>query len=110
MSHALDTNNLEEASPALSRGPGDFKKDLAQILENLARQLPVCDRVVTVEGKGQVLENDLSVARVEVEGKAAKPVYLWVHDGEVELKDASHLWGKVTADAEAAIQEELGDT
>ena len=28
------------------------------------------------------------------EGKAEKPVYLWVHDGEAELRDASHLWGK----------------
>jgi aldehyde:ferredoxin oxidoreductase len=44
-----------------------------------------------------------------VKGKAEKPVYLWVHDGEVELRDATHLWGQVTGDAEAAIREELGD-
>jgi aldehyde:ferredoxin oxidoreductase len=29
-----------------------------------------------------------------VEGKAAKPVYLWIQDDKVELRDASHLWGK----------------
>lgn len=27
-------------------------------------------------------------------GKAEKPVYLFVTDGEAELKDAGHLWGK----------------
>ena len=27
-------------------------------------------------------------------GISAKPVYLWVHDGQAELRDAAHLWGK----------------
>ena len=45
-----------------------------------------------------------------VKGKAEKPVYLWVQDGEAELRDAAHLWGKVTGEAQAAIQEELGDS
>jgi len=42
-------------------------------------------------------------------GKAPRPVYLWVQDGQAELRDASHLWGKVTGEAEAAIRQELGD-
>ena len=45
-----------------------------------------------------------------IKGKAAKPVYLWVDDGKAELRDASHLWGKVTGEAEAAIKDELGDS
>jgi len=44
-----------------------------------------------------------------IKGKAEKPVYLWVHDGEAELCDAAHLWGRVTGEAEAAIREELDD-
>jgi aldehyde:ferredoxin oxidoreductase len=44
-----------------------------------------------------------------LKGKAEKPVYLWIDDGEVELRDASHLWGKITGEAEALIHEELGD-
>ena len=44
-----------------------------------------------------------------VEGRAAKPVYLWVKDGEAEIRDATHLWGKTTADSQKAIREELGD-
>jgi aldehyde:ferredoxin oxidoreductase len=44
-----------------------------------------------------------------VEGKADKPVYLWVHNGEAEIKDASHLWGKETKDTQDTIRAELGD-
>ncbi len=44
-----------------------------------------------------------------VTGKADKPVYLWLHDGQAELRDATHLWGKVTGEVEALIKEELGD-
>ncbi|MBM3242396.1 aldehyde ferredoxin oxidoreductase family protein [Candidatus Poribacteria bacterium] len=43
------------------------------------------------------------------EGKAEKPVYLWLGSGEPELRDASHLWGKTTLETETAIREELGD-
>ena len=42
-------------------------------------------------------------------GTSPKPVYLWIHDGEVELRDASLLWGKITGDVEKAVREELGD-
>ena len=46
---------------------------------------------------------------IVVKGKADSPVYLWIHDGEVEIRDASHLWGKITGEVEAIIKEELGD-
>jgi len=46
---------------------------------------------------------------IVIHGKSEKPVYLWVHDGEAELRDAAHLWGKFTADVEDAIREELND-
>ncbi len=44
-----------------------------------------------------------------LQGKAEKPVYLWVHDGEAEIRDATHLWGKNTADCEDTIRAELMD-
>jgi aldehyde:ferredoxin oxidoreductase len=28
------------------------------------------------------------------EGRAEKPVYLWIEDDKAEIRDASHLWGK----------------
>ncbi|MFX1419837.1 MAG: aldehyde ferredoxin oxidoreductase family protein [Promethearchaeota archaeon] len=44
-----------------------------------------------------------------IEGKAKNPVYLWIKDGDVVIKDADHLWGKVTGETEALIKKELGD-
>ena len=44
-----------------------------------------------------------------VEGQSAKPVYLLIVDGKAELKDASHLWGLNTAEAEAAVRAETGE-
>jgi aldehyde:ferredoxin oxidoreductase len=41
------------------------------------------------------------------EGAADKPVYAFVEDGEVELRDASHLWGKTTHEAREIIEEEV---
>ena len=43
-------------------------------------------------------------------GRAAEPVYLWVHDGEVELRPAGHLWGKTTSATIDLLKEELGDS
>ncbi|MBL7161797.1 MAG: aldehyde ferredoxin oxidoreductase family protein [Anaerolineales bacterium] len=42
-------------------------------------------------------------------GKAEKPVYLWIKEGEVELRPADHLWGKDTAEVETLIKDELDD-
>lgn len=44
-----------------------------------------------------------------VEGKADKPVYLWIHDGEASIREASHLWGQKTKETQQAIRAELGD-
>ncbi len=44
-----------------------------------------------------------------VEGKAEKPVYLWVHDGEASIKDAGHLWGKNTKETQDTVRTELDD-
>ncbi|HGJ64276.1 TPA: aldehyde ferredoxin oxidoreductase, partial [bacterium] len=44
-----------------------------------------------------------------IKGKSLNPVYIWIHDGEVEIKDASNLWGMVTGDSQDIIKNELGD-
>lgn len=46
---------------------------------------------------------------VVVKGASATPVYLWIHDGEAELRDASHLWGKTTLEVDNMLKEELDD-
>ncbi|MHA2406797.1 MAG: aldehyde ferredoxin oxidoreductase family protein, partial [Candidatus Ranarchaeia archaeon] len=42
-----------------------------------------------------------------VEGASENPVYLWINDDNLEIKDASHLWGKWTAETESLIKNEL---
>jgi aldehyde:ferredoxin oxidoreductase len=46
---------------------------------------------------------------IVIHGKANTPVYLWIHDGEAELRDAAHLMGKFTADVEDTLREDLDD-
>jgi aldehyde:ferredoxin oxidoreductase len=46
---------------------------------------------------------------VVIRGQSPHPVYLYLHDGQAELRDAAALWGKTTAEAEELIQQELGD-
>jgi len=44
-----------------------------------------------------------------VEGRAVEPVYLWIREGEAEVRDAKRLWGKVTGDVQREIRREVGD-
>jgi aldehyde:ferredoxin oxidoreductase len=44
-----------------------------------------------------------------VRGRAERPVYLWIKNGEAGIRPAAHLWGHLTADAQRAIRAELGD-
>ncbi len=38
-----------------------------------------------------------------ITGKSETPVYLWIEDGQVEIRDAAHLWGQPTDQTQAAI-------
>lgn len=44
-----------------------------------------------------------------IKGKAERPVYLWIHDGEIEIRDAAHLWGKDTTETPAIIKRDHQD-
>jgi aldehyde:ferredoxin oxidoreductase len=44
-----------------------------------------------------------------IKGKAKKPVYIYLHNGKVEIRDAKNVWGKTTTDAQWAIRDELND-
>lgn len=45
-----------------------------------------------------------------IEGKAAEPVYLWIREGEAEIRSARRYWGKGTWGTEDGIRKELGDS
>ncbi len=42
-----------------------------------------------------------------ITGKAEQPVYLWINDDQVELRDARHLWGKNTWETDELIKTQL---
>ncbi len=46
---------------------------------------------------------------IVVRGVSATPVYLWIRDDAVEIRDASHLWGMETGDTEEALKAEVGE-
>jgi len=44
-----------------------------------------------------------------ITGAAEEPVYLWIKDEQVEIRDATGLWAKKTAEVEEILKDELGD-
>ena len=44
-----------------------------------------------------------------IKGQAKKPVYLYIHNGDIQIRDAGALWGKTTTDTQWAIRDELND-
>jgi aldehyde:ferredoxin oxidoreductase len=43
-----------------------------------------------------------------IRGKSPHPVYIWIDDDQVELRDARHLWGKDVHQTADAIERESG--
>ena len=46
---------------------------------------------------------------IVIQGKAKTPVYLWIDDDQVALRDARSLWGTTTWETDDLIKGELGD-
>ena len=42
-------------------------------------------------------------------GTAAKPIYVFINDDDIEIRNATHLWGKNTRETVEAIIHEIGD-
>ncbi|HPJ94425.1 MAG TPA: aldehyde ferredoxin oxidoreductase family protein [Deltaproteobacteria bacterium] len=45
---------------------------------------------------------------IVITGRAARPVWIWIDDGKVEIRDARTLWGMKTSEADAAIKGIVG--
>jgi aldehyde:ferredoxin oxidoreductase len=43
-----------------------------------------------------------------ITGKAERPVYFWLSDGKLEIRDAAAVWGKDTYESQAIIKSEIG--
>ena len=46
---------------------------------------------------------------IVIKGAASSPVYLWIKDGEAEIRSADHLWGLVTGDVQEKIRADHKD-
>jgi aldehyde:ferredoxin oxidoreductase len=44
-----------------------------------------------------------------VKGRARHPVYLWIHNGNIELRKAQNIWGKGVFESRDLIRKELRD-
>lgn len=47
--------------------------------------------------------------QIVIKGRAEHPVYLWIDDDKIEIRDASHLWGLRVKECTKKIVKELGD-
>ncbi|HET9488863.1 MAG TPA: aldehyde ferredoxin oxidoreductase family protein [Methylomirabilota bacterium] len=46
---------------------------------------------------------------VVIHGQADQPVYLWIKDDRVEVRDARAYWGKLSGEVQDGLEQELGD-
>jgi aldehyde:ferredoxin oxidoreductase len=44
-----------------------------------------------------------------IHGRAEQPVYLYIHDGRCEIRDARQYWGKLSDEVQEGLEQELGD-
>ena len=67
---------------------------------------------IAASSSGGVFGPELKYAGYDliiVEGKADKPVYLWIRDDKVEIRDAGNIWGKEVPDTTDAIRAETDE-
>jgi aldehyde:ferredoxin oxidoreductase len=68
---------------------------------------------IAASNSGGYFGPELKFAGVDLiifEGASKKPVYLYIEDGQAELRDASHLWGKLTSETTDTLLAETAPT
>ena len=70
------------------------------------------NKTISMAGFGGQFPSEMKFAgydNIIVSGKADKPVYIHIDNNHIEIKDASHLWGKGTSKTQEMIKAELND-
>ena len=65
-----------------------------------------------IRGRAGFWGPELKMAGFEaivIKGASPEPVYLWIKDGQAELRPAGHLWGRTTQEVQEGIRTELDD-
>ena len=66
----------------------------------------VCD--ASIGGHGALKLKYAGYDAAIIEGKLENPGYMFINDDKVEFKDAAHIWGKGSHEAESILAEEYG--
>jgi len=93
--------------------PGPFSGTLAPSAGryNIVTKGPLTG-TIAASNSGGMLGAELKFAGYDLiilEGKADKPVYIFIRDGAVEIRDAIHLWGKEVPDTTDLLRAETDD-
>lgn len=76
----------------------------------VTRTLPAGDiTAASISGKWGPELKFAGFDAIIIEGQAAQPVYLYIKDGNAELRSAEHLWGKSIAEATDALIKETDE-
>jgi len=103
---AFDPENL------LCFGPGVLTGTLAPAAGRMKVSSLSPDGLVASSGIGGFAGAEIRHAGYDslvIQGRAEEPVYLYVRDALVEIREAAHLWGLGTQETQQVIKEEVGD-
>ena len=105
--HPYSPENLVIFSPGLLVGTGIPQADRT----NVGSKNPNTNGIgySNVGGSFGTQLKGAGFDNIIISGKAQRPVYLWISEGGLEIRDASHLWGRTTAETEDSIKGDLGD-
>src|SRR5450756_2122298 len=104
---ASDTDPLSSANKIVfAPGPltGTFAPSAGRY--EVVTKAPL-NNVIAASNSGGAFGPELKFAGYDaliVEGKAAKPVYLWIKNDEAEIRDAGALWGHTTPDTTDVVR------
>ncbi|MBW6486398.1 MAG: aldehyde ferredoxin oxidoreductase family protein [Syntrophobacterales bacterium] len=59
-------------------------------------------------GAFAIAQKRTGLTAIFIQGKAARPVYLFINEDKAEIRDASHVWGKTTEETIVMLQGECG--
>ena len=69
-------------------------------------------RILGESSAGGFFGNELKKAgydHIIINGISKNPVYVWIHNDNVEIRDATELWGKGTRETEDFLKKEIGN-
>ena len=114
LSDELD-HNVDALSPQnkIIFAPGPFSGTFAPTAGrfSVVTKSPLNGTIAT-SSSGGMFGSEMKYAGYDliiIEGKASKPVYLWISDDVVEVRDASDLWGLTVQDTTDLVREHTHD-